>query len=101
MMPFRKPSLTPTKILLSLSICVSSMVSLPSPAAACQAGNPACVLPVRDPPPAAPPPSSAPAPVIDDDGGFGFWPFLIGLAALAALIFLLANGDDDEAPISP
>jgi hypothetical protein len=101
-MAFRKPSLTPTKILLSLSICVSSMVSLPTSASACQAGNPACVLPVRDPAPAPPPPPPSSAPIVDDDGGFGFWPFLIGLAALAALILLLSGGGDgDEAPISP
>lgn len=99
-MRFWKSSLTPTKILLSLSICVGSTFSLPSSAAACQAGNPACVLPVRDPAP--PPPMSEPGPVIDDDGGFGFWPFLLGLAALAALIYLLSDGGDgDEAPISP
>ena len=94
-MPFWK---LPTKILLSLAICVGSTVSLSVPAAACQAGS-SCVLPVRDPPPAAP--SFEPGPVIDDDGGFGFWPFLLGLAALAALILLLSGGDDDEAPISP
>lgn len=100
-MPFCKPSLSPTKILVSLSLCVASTVSLPSSAAACQAGSPNCVLPVRDPAPPPPPPSTAPGPMVDEDGGFGFWPFLLGLAALAALIFLLASGDDDEAPISP
>ena len=98
-MPFWKPSLSPTKILVALSISFASTVSVPMPAAACQAG-PACVLPVRDPPPAAP--SAEPGPVMDDDGGFGFWPFLIGLAALAALILLLSGGGDDDAPpVSP
>lgn len=99
-MPSWKPSLSPTRILVALSICVGSTLSVPSPAAACQAG-PACVLPVRDPPPAPPPPPPS-SPVIDDDGGFGFWPFLLGLAALAALLLLLSGGGDgDEAPISP
>ena len=100
-MPFWKPSLSPTKILVALSVSLASTLSVPMPAAACQAGNPACVLPVRDPPPAAVP-SAEPGPVVDDDGGFGFWPFLIGLAALAALILLLSGGGDDDAPpISP
>ncbi len=99
-MPSWKSSLSPTKILVALSISFGSAVSVPLPAAACQAGNPACVLPVRDPPVAAP--SAEPGPMVDDDGGFGFWPFLIGLAALAALILLLSGGGDEDAPpVSP
>ena len=97
-----RPSLSPTKILVSLSLCVGSTVTLSTPAAAaCQAGTPGCVLPITEAPPPAPPPVGA-GPVVSDGGGWGIWPFIIGLAALAALIYFLTKGDDDEAPpISP
>ena len=101
-MRFWKPSLGLTKIMVSISLCLGSTVTFSSSAAACQAGAPGCVLPVRDPAPPPPPPPGA-GPILEDGGGFGIWPFIIGLAALAALLYLLLSdgGDEDGPPVSP
>jgi len=99
-MLFKKPSFSPTRALIAASLCFASVLSVHSPAvAACSAADPGCVLPIgQAPPPVTQPP---PAPIVDEDGGIGWLPILIGLAALAALLFLLLDGDGEEAPISP
>ena len=96
----------PTSLLVGVSLCVSSIVVAPgaAAAAACQAGQPGCVLPVGSAPPApAPMPvQSTPAPVYVDEeggGGIGILPILLGLAALAAVYFLFI--DDNDGPNSP
>jgi hypothetical protein len=79
-------------------------------AAAGQAGNVGCVLPLVDAPVAAPIAGAAPLPVAvaapGAAGGLSFLPILLGLAAVAAGVALLAgkgNGNDDIdlPPISP
>lgn len=100
-MAFKKTSFSPTKLLLSFSLCVASTVSFTAPAAAaCQAGS-TCVLPVMEAPPAPPPPAPPPPMIYDEGGGMSWWPFLLGLAALAGLILLLDPFGGDEDPISP
>ena len=101
-----KPGLSATKVLVSLGIVVSSTFVPAGNAYACQAGQPGCVLPVRDPPPPPPPPPGPPPPVIvEEEGGFGLglWPILLALAAIAAAVYFLVLDDDDEDgdPISP
>jgi hypothetical protein len=99
-------SFRPTKLLVAVSLCCGSVLAAPTPAAAaCQAGDAGCVLPVGrtapPPPPAtqAPPPSTAP--IYEEDGGGINWLLIaLGLAALAAAIYFLVINDDDE-PDSP
>ena len=75
-------------------------------AAAAQATTSGCVLPVTDAPP---PPVAAttplPPPPMDVGGGIGVSPLVLALGALAlaGLIYLVANGDDDDegSPLSP
>ncbi|HEV2865353.1 MAG TPA: hypothetical protein VGX37_02470 [Allosphingosinicella sp.] len=59
------------------------------------------MLPVGQAP--APPPAAQPAPPIDYDegGGIGLLPILIGLAALAGLLWLLLHNDDEDEVVSP
>ncbi len=68
-----------------------------------------CVLPLKAPPaPPAPPPPPPPvaaapapvAPVVEEAGGFNFLPILLGLAAIGAAVFVIADDDDDDA-VSP
>lgn len=103
MLPSKQRHYT-TKLLVGFGILMGSTLTPISPAsAACQAGQPGCVLPVPTaaPPPTAPPP---PPPVIEEDidgGGIGLLPILLGLAALGGLAALLLLDDDDEEPVSP
>ena len=100
-----KPGYSPTKLLVAASICCATMVSVPTPAAAaCQAGQAGCVLPVGT---AAPPPlettttTTTTAPVYDDvDDGKSWLPIILGLLALGALAYFLIFDDDDD-PESP
>jgi hypothetical protein len=100
-----KPGYSPTKLLVAASICCASLVSVPTPAAAaCQAGQAGCVLPVGT---AAPPPlettttTTTTAPVYDDvDDGKSWLPIILGLLALGALAYFLIFDDDDD-PESP
>lgn len=98
-MLFSKPGL-PLKIAMSLAICLSSTSAMAS-SAACQAGEPGCVLPVRDPAPAPAPVTSS---YVDDDDGFGIGLLpILGLLAVAGAIlyFTVLDDDGDEDPISP
>ena len=99
-------SFRPTKLLIAVSLCCGSVLTVPSPAFACQAGEAGCVLPVGRTAPPPPPPAPAPVvtPTVYEEGGGGIpWlPILLGLAALAAIIYVLTkDNNDDEAPISP
>jgi hypothetical protein len=90
------------------AICAAGAAST---AAAVQAApaQPGCVLPVVDAPPPAPvveaPPPPAPTvvPVAAAGKEIAILPLLLGLAAIAAGIFLLLDKDEDdfEAPTSP
>jgi len=93
----------PAKLMVALSLCCASLVSVPTPAAAaCQAGDAGCVLPVGRAAPAPPPPPQAAPPVYEEEGGggIGWLPIVLGLAALGALIYFLVIDDDDN-PVSP
>ncbi len=100
-----KPGYSPTKLLVAASICCASLVSVPTPAAAaCQAGQAGCELPVGT---AAPPPlettttTTTTATVYDDvDDGKSWLPIILGLLALGALAYFLIFDDDDD-PESP
>ncbi len=68
----------------------------------CSQGS-GCVLPLKTPPPpppaptpTPPPPPPAPAPVVEEAGGFNFLPILLGLAGIAAAVFVIADDDDDD-----
>lgn len=105
---FSQPSFSPTRMLIAVSLSTASIVgaAAPASAAACQAGPTICVLPVGTPAPAPPPPEAPPAIVDEGEGGFlglGWLPLLIGLAALAGLLWLLLDEDEEEEPdpISP
>jgi hypothetical protein len=100
-----------TAALVSVALCFSSTsaIAAAAPAAACQAGQPGCVLPVGE---AAPPPVQVqtPPPVQTGPyvapevggGGIGLFPILLGLAALAALYyFVIRNDDDDDDVVTP
>ena len=98
-------SFRPTKLLIAMSLCCGSVLVAPTPAAAaCQAGDAGCVLPVgRTAPPPPPPATEAPstAPIYEEEGGGISWLLIaLGLAALAAAIYFLVIDDDDE-PESP
>jgi len=98
-------SFRPTKLLIAMSLCCGSVLAAPTPAAAaCQAGDAGCVLPVgRTAPPPPPPATEAPstAPIYEEEGGGISWLLIaLGLAALAAAIYFLVIDDDDE-PESP
>jgi hypothetical protein len=102
-MPMNKGRFSPTRLLVGISLCVGSVASFPMPAAAaCQAGEPGCVLPVDRAPPfvqrTTPPPV-----VVDERGGFGLgWiALLAALAAIAALLLFVLDDDDDDVPVSP
>lgn len=97
---FTQPSFSPTRMLIAVSLSTASVVAVATPAsaAACQAGAAGCVLPVGAPAPVA----DVPPAIIDEGGGgIGLLPILIGLAALAGLLWLLLDDDDEEEPISP
>ena len=98
-------SFRPTKLLIAVSLCCGSVLAAPTPAAAaCQAGDAGCVLPVGRTAPPPPPPVTTEAPppaVYEDEGGGISWLLIaLGLAALAAAIYFLVIDDDDE-PDSP
>lgn len=101
-MPFAKTCFSPTRMLIAASLCVGSVASFPTPAvAACQAGQPGCVLPVGEaPPPVA---RTAPPVVVDERGGFGLgWLAVLAvLAALAALLLFVLDDDEEDLPTSP
>lgn len=99
-----KVRFSPTRILIGVSLCLGSLVSMPMPAAAaCQAGDAGCVLPVGETPPPVVQQQRQPPPIIEERtrGGFGWIAILAALAALAALILLVLNNDDEERPVSP
>lgn len=100
-----KPGYSPTKLLVAASICCASLVSVPTPAAAaCQAGQTGCVLPVGTAAPLSTvdttTTTTTTAPVYDDvDDGKSWLPIILGLLALGALAYFLIFDDDD--PESP
>ncbi|HET9426895.1 MAG TPA: hypothetical protein VFO69_00905 [Allosphingosinicella sp.] len=109
-MPKKQSRYRPTSLLVGVSLCVSALLAAPVPAAAaCQAGQAGCVLPVGTTPAPLPPVTSTPtstpvyADVDDGGGGIGWLPILLGAAALAALYFLFLDddGDEDDVPVSP
>ena len=91
------------KLLVAAAICCASLVSVPTPAAACQAGEAGCVLPVGE---AAPlsvtqPTTTTTAPVYEEEGGGKSWlPIAIGILVAGALLWFLVLDDDDD-PDSP
>ncbi|MGZ8997387.1 MAG: hypothetical protein ACXW2T_00885 [Allosphingosinicella sp.] len=96
----------PTGLLVGVSLCVSSILVAPGPAAAaaCQSGQAGCVLPVGSAPPTPAPVQTSTAPVyVDEDGGggIGWLPILLGIAALAAVYFLFIKNDNNDGAISP
>jgi hypothetical protein len=98
---------TVTKGLVAVALTLGSTVTAAPAFAACQPGQPGCVLPIADVPPpvadAAPPPvgETAVAEAAGGGGGIGLIPILValGLAGLAA--YFLFIRDDDEEPITP
>ena len=101
-MPMKKSGFSPTRLLVGVSLCLGSVASFPMPAAAaCQAGQPGCVLPVGEaPPPVA---RTAPPVVVDERGGFGLgWLAVLAvLAAIAALLLFVLDDDEEDLPTSP
>ena len=98
-----KPVSSLTKVLVSVALVTAATTPAYAGAAACQAGQPGCVLPVAEPAP-PPPPAEAPPPVAvveEEAKGIGVWPIILGIAALAGLAFLLLDDDDDEDEVSP
>lgn len=74
----------------------------------CALGSQGCVLPLKAPAaaPAATPEPAAPlieaTPVVEEaSGGFSLATVMLGLAAIAGGIYLLAGNSDDDAPASP
>ena len=104
-MPKKQSRYRPTSLLVGASLCLSAVFATPVPAAAaaCQPGTAGCVLPVGSQPQAPTPPPARTPVVVDVDeggGGIGWLPILLGVAALAALYFLVIDDDDGDA-ISP
>jgi hypothetical protein len=98
-----KPGFSPTKLLVAVSIGCASVMSVPTPAAAaCQAGDNGCVLPVgRTAPAPVAQPTTTTTPIYEDDGGGKSWlPIILGVLALGALAYFLIFDDDDD-PESP
>jgi hypothetical protein len=97
---FSKPSLSPTRLLIAASLTTASIAgtATTASAAACQADNGGCVLPIAAPAPVV---ADVPPPIVDEGGGIGLLPILIGLAALAALLWLLLDDDEEEGTPSP
>lgn len=85
--------------------CGAGSTAAAGAATAAQTGGSGCVLPVTD---AAPPPVAQevpmPPPAVES-GGIGMSPLVLALGALAlaGLIYIIANGDDDDegSPLSP
>ncbi len=101
-----KFSKTATAALVTVALCFSSTSA--SAAAACQGepGSAGCVLPVGEAPPVQTPPPAPPAaaaaPEVVQGGGISLGLILLGVAALAALAYLLLKGGDgDDEPVSP
>ena len=78
-----------------------------TPAAACQPGTAGCVLPLpagMAPPVVTTSVGNPAVPMVDAGGsdGLGILPWILGVAALAALAyFVLLNDEDDTSPASP
>jgi hypothetical protein len=96
--------------LVKMAIVVAATTSMAfgptaAKAASCQPGAPGCVLPLpgpatQAPMDTAPPVVDAGIPLEEGGGGIGALPFIIGLAALAAIAaFLLL--DDEEDVLTP
>ena len=96
-MRFFKPVPIITKALVSVALCVGTAPAYAN--TACQGTD--CVFPVTD----GPPPVAETAVLVEEErGGLGLLPILLGLGALAAILWLLLDDDDDEEeplPISP
>jgi hypothetical protein len=91
-------------MLIAASLCVGSVASFPTPAmAACQAGQPGCVLPVGEAPPPVVQRTTPPPVVVDEGGGFGLgWLAVLAvLAAIAALLLFVLDDDEEDLPVSP
>lgn len=102
-MAFWSPFSASAKVLIGASlVCSATAYSTSAAAAACQAGDPNCVLPVRDAPPPAPAAAAAPA-FVEEGAGWGGWllPLLAALAIAAAAFLILDDDDEEEIPVSP
>lgn len=97
-----KPLSITTKALMGVSLCFSATAfSTSAVAAACQPGETGCVLPVGEgvTPPAVV--DTTPGPVIiDDEPGMNWLLPVLGALALAAVLFFVLDGGDEE-PESP
>ncbi|HEV2748055.1 MAG TPA: hypothetical protein VGW34_12250 [Allosphingosinicella sp.] len=96
-MLFSKPGRI-TGALVAAAICVSSTSVQAASAAACQAGQTNCVLPVTDPAEAVAPPADTGV-VVETEAEtktIGWLPIALGLALLAILVFVVLDGGDDE-----
>jgi hypothetical protein len=97
---------TVTKGLVAVALTFGSTITAAPAMAACQAGQPGCVLPIADAPP--PPMAESPPPPVGETvseaavggGGLGLLPILIGLG-LAALAAYFLFFDDDEDTVTP
>jgi|GEM_PF-6416846 len=88
------------KIALAAASMTFAFSSTAARAAICQPGTSGCVLPLPGPVASVPVQTSpGPAPVlVEEEAGFNFLPYLIGLAALAAAGYFLFLDDDRESP---
>ena len=100
-----KPGYSPTKLLVATSLCCASVLSVPTPAAAaCQAGQAGCVIPVGEAAPLSTTTTTTTTPVYDDDvDGKNWLPIILGVLGLVALAYLLDLPPffDDDEPDSP